>query len=172
VAAQLIFIAFSVLGLCAGLIALIAFLGRPHISRAAGRALAIVVGVSAMGFCAGFLGAGQPHTVLDSAAVIACLLIILAAAIIVARITRSGWGSVFAGMLLAGTFIAAVLGDYSAHAAGWHGQSLDVPPSDDRSRWGAALLWIILFTPGIFGAGVVVGIIARLFVRRRPAPSA
>jgi hypothetical protein len=36
-------------------------------------------------------------------------------------------------MLLAGVIIAGFLGDYAAHAIGWHAQSLDVTATDDQS---------------------------------------
>jgi hypothetical protein len=73
--------------------ALISLLSRPHVSRVAGRALAIVLSGSVLRFGIGFFGSDQDKgNAFDVAAWILFLVIILGGTVTVARITPSAWG--------------------------------------------------------------------------------
>ena len=89
--------------------------------------------------------------------------------VIVARMSVGWYAPFLAGVMLAGTYIVGAVGDYAAHAWGWHGESLDRYGGDMGPTVGIAIA--VFLSPGFFLAGLIVGLISRAVVLRRTAPS-
>lgn len=165
-----LFYASAILVAAIATVVAVASLHHPHLSHPTLRAFAIVAGLCALAFAAGFFGHDPAGNVFGVAAWILFFGIVFAGTVSIARLTPGGWGPIFAGLLLASTFFSGFAGDYAAHAAGWHGESLDGYSGDMAPA--AHIFFPILFSPAVFLVGVIAGIIVRTVPVRRPAPSA
>jgi hypothetical protein len=123
-----------------------------------------------LGFCGAFFGHGIIGNALGVGAAILFFAIVIVGAVTVARITPGASGPVIAGILLADVLVVGMWGDYAARAVGWHGENFRDAQYRDLGS-GAGLILPLLYSPPVFGVGVVVGFIARAFVWRKPPPA-
>jgi hypothetical protein len=99
---------------------------------------------------------------------VAAFGLVIGGAFFAARIMPHG-GAIVSGLIIAGAVWMFFLGNYSAHAVGWQGLSLDDFKTLDNGR-GASFLWLAatLATPEAFVLGFLVGLVSPRVVWRRP----